>query len=140
MKQYPVADWAFIGHSEGAVSAYGAAVSNPDLGKRLVLVNALYIPTRNGAGLTGLNWDTLAGKLLFVHHADDPCQYTPYRSAKAYAEKTSSPLLTVRGGSEGRGDSCHSWTAHGLPGMEQQTFAVVKTWITTGMAPASIGP
>jgi hypothetical protein len=140
MKQYPVADWTFIGHSEGAVSAYGAAVPNLDIVKHLALVSSVFVPTKNGAGISGLDWDMLANKLLFVHHEEDPCQYTPYRSAKQYAEKANSPLLTVRGGSEGRGDACRAWSEHGLPGMEQQTLSAIKTWSRTGVVPATIGP
>jgi predicted esterase len=140
MKQYPVADWTFVGHSEGAVSAYGAGVPNLDLVNRLVLVSSVFVPTKNGPGISGLDWDMLNKRLLFVHHENDPCQYTPYRSAKQYAEKTGSPLLTVRGGTEPSGDPCRALSEHGLPGMEQQTFEAIRTWSRAGDVPATVGP
>lgn len=140
MKQYPVADWTFVGHSEGAVSAYGAAVPNLDKVKRLVLISSVIYPTRNGPGLSALDWDMLAGRLLWVHHADDPCEHTTYGAAQKFAADTHSPLLTVRGGSEGHGDPCRAGSIHSLPGMEKPTFDAIKTWIKTGTAPASVGP
>lgn len=140
MKQYPVADWTFVGHSEGAVSAYGGAVPNLDKVKRLVLISSVIYPTRNGPGLSALDWDMLAGRLLWVHHTDDPCDHTPYSAAQKFAADTHSPLLTVRGGSEGHGDPCRAGSIHSLPGMEKATFDAIKTWIKTGTAPASVGP
>lgn len=140
MKQYPVADWTFVGHSEGAVSAYGAGAPNLDVVNRIVLVSSVFVPTKNGPGISGLDWDMLNKRLLFVHHENDPCQYTPYRSAKQYAEKTGSPLLTVRGGTEPSGDPCRALSEHGLPGMEQQTFEAIRTWSRAGDVPATVGP
>ncbi|MDE2599284.1 MAG: hypothetical protein KGL40_06635 [Rhodocyclaceae bacterium] len=140
MKRYPVADWTMIGHSEGAVSAYAAAVANLDLTRHVALVSALYLPTRNGPALSGLDWRMLSGRLLFVHHESDACQYTPYLSARQFAADTGSPLLTVRGGSGQRGDACRTWSAHGLPGMEEAALGAVKTWSRTGTVPATVGP
>ena len=140
MKQFPVAAWTMVGHSEGAVSAYGAAVANLDLVKHVALLSSVFVPTRNGPGISGLDWNMLGGRLLFVHHENDPCQYTPYRAAQSYAAETGSPLLTVRGGSAERGAACRAWSAHGLPGMEEATLAAIKTWSRTGAVPASVGP
>ncbi|HTJ97619.1 MAG TPA: hypothetical protein VL381_09125 [Rhodocyclaceae bacterium] len=138
-KIYPVADWTFVGHSEGAVSAYGAAVGNLEQAKRVVLISSVFVPTKNGPGISGLDWDMLAGRLLFVHHEEDPCQYTPYRSAKQYAVSTNSPLLTMQGG-ENRGDACRAYSYHGFPGLEAATFAAIQTWIKTGTVPATVSP
>lgn len=140
MKQYPVADWTVIGHSEGAVSAYGASVANLDLVGHVALVSSVFIPTRNGPGISALDWGMLRGRLLFVHHENDPCKYTPYRSAQQYAADTGSPLLTVRGGSEEKGEACRAWSAHGLPGMEQAVLTAIRTWSRTGTVPATLGP
>lgn len=140
MKQYPVADWTMIGHSEGAVSAYGASVNNLDLVKHIALVSSVFVPTRNGPGISGLDWDMFKGRLLFVHHENDSCKFTPYRSARQYAADTGSPLLTVRGGDEEKGDACRAYSAHGLPGMEQQVLSAIKTWSRTGNVPATVGP
>jgi hypothetical protein len=129
-----------IGHSEGAISAYGASVANLDLVKHVALVSALYLPTRNGPGLSGLDWSMLSGRLLFVHHEHDTCQYTPYSYAKEYSSKTQSPLLTVRGGEGFSGDACRAWSEHGLPSMEQATLTAIRTWSRTGTVPATVGP
>lgn len=140
MQQYPVAHWTLIGHSEGAISAYAVAAANLDLSRHVALVSALYLPTRNGPGLSALDWEMLSGRLLFVHHENDSCQYTPYRSARKYAADTGSPLLTVRGGSAESGQACRAWSAHGLPGMEAATLTAIKIWSRTGTVPESIGP
>lgn len=140
MKRYPVADWTVIGHSEGAVSAYGIAVANLDLVGHVALVSSVFVPTRNGPGISALDWSMLRGRLLFVHHENDPCKYTPYRSAQAYAADTGSPLLTVRGGSEEKGEACRAWSAHGLPGMEQAVLTTIRGWSRTGAIPTTLGP
>jgi hypothetical protein len=137
-RRFHVSDWTFVGTSEGSVSAYQAARLNPSLAQRLILTSSLFLPSRNGPGLSGVSWDVPLPRLLWVHHENDPCDYTPYREAKRYAEKTHSPLVTVHGGGPGRGKPCEAHSAHGYEGVERETVAAMRTWVRTGKAPADV--
>ncbi len=139
-RQYKVDSWTFVGTSEGSVSAFHAARMNPLLARRTILTASLFQSTRNGPGLASVAWGELASELLWVHHEDDPCSYTSYRDARAYAQKTRKPLITVRGGGPGRGASCEAFTAHGFVGVESETVGAMLSWVTTGMVPADVKP
>jgi alpha-beta hydrolase superfamily lysophospholipase len=45
-RRFPVAEWTFVGTSEGSVSALHAARMNPDVVRRLILTASLFVPTR----------------------------------------------------------------------------------------------
>ncbi len=137
-RRHGVEDWTFVGTSEGSVSAYHAARQNPDLARRLILTASLFQTSRIGPGLSGVSWEGLQGRLLWVHHEADPCEYTAYKDAKRFAEKSRSPLLTVRGGDPGRGDACMAYTAHGFVGMEQQTVEAMRQWVKSGAIPPDV--
>src|SRR5688572_2993572 len=79
--RFPVESWTFVGTSEGSVSAFHAARMNPQLARHLILTASLFEPGRNGPGLAGARFDPLAAPLLWVHHAEDPCRFTPYHQA-----------------------------------------------------------
>lgn len=138
-QRYPVAQWTFVGTSEGSISAFHAARMNPGVA-RLILTASLFTPSRNGPGLSGIAWDELKRPLLWVHHENDPCQYTQYRDARRHAQITNSPLVTVRGGGPWRGDACAAFTAHGFVGAERETVQAMRSWIKTGAVPPDIGP
>jgi hypothetical protein len=137
-KKYGVQDWTFVGTSEGSVSAFHAARMNPQLARRLILTSSVWGPTRNGAGLSDADWQALKAPLLWVHHEDDPCQFTAYRQAQQHAEKTRSPLLSVRGGGPPKGGACQAFTAHGFVGVERAVVQAVRSWVKTGAVPADI--
>lgn len=137
-QQVSVAHWTFVGTSEGSVSAFHAARMNPRRAQRTILTAALFQATRNGPGLASVAWGELAGELLWVHHADDPCSYTAYRDARAYAQKSRKPLVTVRGGGPGRGAACEAFTAHGFVGVERETVEAMRSWVKTGVVPADV--
>jgi len=139
-RRYGVSDWTFVGTSEGSVSAYHAARMNPRLARRTILTASLFSPSRNGPGLSGATWDDFPGKLLWVHHEDDPCQYTSYREAKAFAQRSRAPLVTVRGGGPGRGGECQPFRAHGFVGGEPATVRAMRSWVKTGAVPADVRP
>src|SRR5437773_5315543 len=90
--RYPVAEWTFVGTSEGSMSAFHAARMNPQLAKRVILTSSVWGPTNNGPGLSTAKWDQVSTQILWVHHEDDPCQFTSYSRAKRFAELTRSPL------------------------------------------------
>jgi len=137
-RRYPVEDWTFVGTSEGSVSAFHAARMNPRLARRTILTSSLFQSTRNGPGLSWVNWADLAADLLWVHHEADPCAYTSYRDARQFSQKSRKPLLTVRGGGPGRGGACEAFTAHGFVGVEPQTVIAMRSWVKTGVVPADM--
>jgi hypothetical protein len=139
-RRYRVEDWTFVGTSEGSVSAYHAARMNPRLARRTILTSSLFQATRNGPGLSDAKWDGFPGSLLWVHHEDDPCQYTSYRDAREFARRSGKPLVTVRGGGPGRGGACQAYTAHGFVGVEVPAVRAMRSWVKTGAVPADVAP
>ena len=130
--RYGVREWTAVGTSEGSVSAFHAARLNPQLFQRLILTASVFSRSRNGPGLSDVRWGDVSIPLLWVHHVDDPCVYTTYRSAEDHAALTKAPLISVRGGEGARGKSCEAYTAHGFVGVEAATVAAMKDWIKTG--------
>jgi hypothetical protein len=133
--RFPVESWAFVGTSEGSVSAFHAARMNPQLARRVILTASVFEPGRNGPGLAGASFGELAAPLLWVHHADDPCRFTPYHQARRYAERTMSPLLTVQGGGPEKGDPCQAFSHHGFVGREREVVLAMRAWVKTGELP-----
>jgi hypothetical protein len=86
-KRYGVGEWTFVGTSEGSISAFHAARMNPRSAKRVILTSSVFSAGANGPGLTGANFGELSTPLLWVHHRDDPCQFTQYRDASATPRK-----------------------------------------------------
>lgn len=136
--KYSVADWTFVGTSEGSVSAFHAARMNPGWVKRVILTSSVWGPTRNGNGLSDADWAALKAPLLWVHHENDPCQFTSYREARGYAAKTRSPLVTVRGGGPEKGGACQAFTAHGFVGVERAVVRAMRAWVRSGTVPADV--
>jgi hypothetical protein len=133
--RFRVESWAFVGTSEGSVSAFHAARMNPQLARRLILTASVFEPGRSGPGLAGASFGELAAPLLWVHHADDPCRFTPYHQARRYAERTMSPLLTVQGGGPEKGDPCQAFSFHGFVGREREVVLAMRAWVKTGEVP-----
>jgi len=139
-RRFPVADWTFVGTSEGSVSAFHAARMNPALALRVILTASVFRAGRSGPGLSGVAWDELKAKLLWVHHEDDPCDYTLYSEAQRHAKKTGAPLITVRGGGPASGPACMARTQHGFIGAERATVHAMRAWVKEGSAPAEVRP
>lgn len=134
--RYKVADWTFVGTSEGAVSAFHAARMNPARIRRLIQTASVFRASRNGPGLSGIDLADLPAATLWVHHEDDPCAFTTYRDAKDFAARSGKPLLTMRGGGPGRGGACEPYTAHGFVGVERETVRAMLAWVRSGALPA----
>lgn len=139
-RRYTVKDWTLVGTSEGSVSAFHVARMNPALAQRLILTSSLFHASGHGPGLTGVNWDEMKTRLLWVHHEDDGCRFTPHRTARQYAEMTRAPLVTVRGGDPGRGSPCEAFSQHGFVGIERDTVLAMRLWVKTGAVPADVAP
>jgi hypothetical protein len=138
-RRFPVEEWTFVGTSEGSVSAFYAARVNPQLARRVILTASVFKASRSGLGLSVADWSELKAPLLWVHHEDDPCEYTSYFDARRFAAKSRSPLVTVRGGGPGRGGACEAFTAHGFTGVEPETVAAMQSWVKTGRVPEDVG-
>jgi hypothetical protein len=138
-RRFPVAEWTFVGTSEGSISAFHAARMNPKLARRVILTSSVWGPIRSGPGLSNASFAGLTAPLLWVHHEDDPCEYTSYREAKRYAEKTMSPLVTARGGGPEKGGACQAFSAHGFVGVEREVVLAMRSWVKTGAVPLDVG-
>lgn len=138
-RSYGVSDWTLVGTSEGSVSAFHVARMKPDLARRLILTSSLFLAGGHGPGLSGTRWDGITARILWVHHEDDGCRFTPYRDAQRYAGITRSPLVTARGGGPARGSPCEAFSQHGFIGLERETVLAMRTWVKTGVTPADVG-
>lgn len=76
--------------------------------------------------------------VLWVHHKDDPCRWTQHFRVRNYAEETKTPLVTVTGAGDVRGNPCDAFTQHGFVGMEIKTIKAILSWIRTGQVPPDV--
>ncbi|MSQ64273.1 MAG: hypothetical protein EXR33_10670 [Betaproteobacteria bacterium] len=139
-RRFGVGDWTFVGTSEGSVSAFHAGRMNPTIARRVILTASVVRAGRSGPGLSAVQFGDLKSRLLWVHHEDDPCEYTTYAMAKALAQRSGAPLVTARGGGPGSGDPCMARTAHGFVGVEKEAVLAMQSWIKTGAVPADVKP
>ena len=137
-RKFGALDWTFIGTSEGSVSAAHAGRMLPADAKRVVLTSSVVSPSQRGRGVEVSDIRQIKIPLLWVHHRDDPCKYTQYSRVRSYAEQTKTPLVTVTGASQRRGDPCQAYTEHGFVGMEIKTIKAILSWIRTGQVPADV--
>ena len=121
-----------VGTSEGSVSAYYAARALGQANVKVIFTSSLFNNSKNSPGLASLDFDDFKIPILWVHHVADPCQWTPYWQAKRYADKTRSPLITVKSSDQGRGDPCAAFSPHGYIGVEAQTVLAMKNWVING--------
>ena len=136
--RYGPLDWIFAGHSEGSVSAAHAARMLPADAKRVVLTASVVTQNPRGRGLSADDIARVKSPVLWVHHRNDPCQYTPYRTVRRYAEQTKTPLLSVSGAHYPRGQPCMPFTEHGFVGMEAKTIKAILSWIRSGSVPGEV--
>ena len=126
-KRFGNAPVFLVGTSRGTISAAAAGSMLSDGIAGVVLTATLFNAARSGPGLSGFDFTTIRAPLLFVHHVDDGCAYTPYRSAKSLAAKF--PLITVQGGEPARSDPCEAFSAHGFLGKEKETVEAMVNWM-----------
>ena len=128
-KRYGALPFHIIGTSEGSVSAYYAARALQREGDRVVFTASLFLSSRNAVGLATMDMKAVTVPALLVHHADDPCSYTPYTAAKSMAQRTGYPLITVRHANAGSGPACNAQTPHGFIGVESETVSAIDAWL-----------
>jgi hypothetical protein len=128
-KRYPALPLFVVGTSRGTVSAAALARRMPDAFAGTVLTATLFSAgNRPGQqGLSGFDFASIKTKLLFAHHKQDGCSYTPYRSASALAAQF--PLISVSGGLPAKSTPCEAMSEHGFLGRESETVEAIVNWM-----------
>ncbi len=139
-KTYGPLPLVVVGTSEGSISAYYAARALAPADVKVIFTSSLFNSSRTSTGLAALDFDDFKIPMLWVHHADDPCTWTPYWQAKRHAEKTHAPLITVRSNFPARGDPCMARSQHGYIGVETETVLAMKNWVISGEAKDLVVP
>jgi hypothetical protein len=126
-KRYPSLPVFLVGTSRGTVSA-------ASLGRRLgkavdgvVLTATLFLASKKVPGLSGFDFASIPSPLLFVHHVDDACAYTPHSSARRLSDRY--PLISVSGGLPPQSQPCDALSAHGFLGREAETVGAIAKWM-----------
>jgi pimeloyl-ACP methyl ester carboxylesterase len=131
-KRFPGLPLFLVGTSRGSTSAaalgtrFGPEVSG------VVLTSTMLRPAgakskEPGPGLSGFDFSTIKGLVLFVHHVSDQCGSTPYGDAARLADKY--PLISVFGGRAPESGPCDPFSAHGYFGKESETVEEIVNWM-----------
>lgn len=91
----------------------------------------------HGLPMWDFDWSTAHVDQLFVHHQDDPCPLTQYRSVAA--RRGSIPLITVQGSKGGRGEPCEAFSQHGFVGRERLVMLAIGDWIASRKVTETVG-
>jgi pimeloyl-ACP methyl ester carboxylesterase len=91
----------------------------------------------HGLPMSAFDWTAIKIDQLFVHHKDDPCDLTRYRSV--VARKGAAPLITIQGSKGSRGDVCAAYSAHGFVGRERSTMLAIVDWILNRKVRETVG-
>lgn len=125
-----------VGTSRGTISAAAAGSRLDKAIEGVVLTASIFLATRRQPGLSGFNFGSIPSPLLFVHHVNDGCAYTPYSSAKQLADRY--PLVTVSGGLPPRSKPCDAMSEHGFLGREAATVEAIAKWMLKQPYPREI--
>jgi hypothetical protein len=139
-KKYGKLPLVIVGTSEGSVSAYFVAKALSSENIKVIFTSSLFNSSNNSFGLASLDFDDFNAPMLWVHHANDGCRFTPFWQARRHAEKTGAPLITVNASDTGRGGPCEAFSQHGYAGAEEQTVRAMKNWVVNGIATDVIMP
>ena len=125
-----------VGTSRGTISAASA-------GKRLgpgvdgvVLTSTPFLASRRQPGLSGFDFSSIPVPLLFVHHVDDGCDYTPHSMAKRLADRY--PVVSVSGGLPPQSKPCEAMSPHGFLGREADAVDAIARWMLKQPHPLEI--
>lgn len=131
-QRFPGVPLFLVGTSRGTISAgaLGARLGVEVAG--VVMTSSMFRPApRNskepGPGLSKFDFATIHVPLLFVHHASDQCESTPYGDAARLADKY--PLISVIGGSPPQSGPCDAFSQHGFLGREAETVEQMANWM-----------
>lgn len=131
-KRFPGTPLFLVGTSRGSVSAaaLGARLTGQIAG--VILTATMFQPAGRksnepGPGLSGFDFASIKAPVLFVHHAGDQCEVTPYSDAARLVDRY--PLVTVFGGSAAQSGRCEAFSQHGFYGKEAETVAEIVNWM-----------
>jgi hypothetical protein len=134
--RYPGLPVFLVGTSRGTISAASA-------GKRLgpgvdgvVLTATTFLATRRQPGLSGFDFSSVPAPLLFVHHVEDGCDYTPHSAARRLADRF--PVVSVSGGLPPQSKPCEAMSPHGFLGREADTVDAIVKWMLKQPYPLEI--
>lgn len=91
----------------------------------------------HGLAMWEFDWSAARVDQLFVHHHDDPCPLTQYRSIAA--RRGNIPLITVEGAKGVRGEPCEAFSQHGFVGRERPVMLAIGEWIATRKVTETVG-
>ncbi len=128
-KRYSSLPFFVVGTSRGTVSAASLGRRMPDAVAGVVLTATLFLGGKRPGqqGLSGFDFASIKPRVLFAHHRQDGCAYTPYRGASALA--TRFPLISVSGGLPPQSEPCQAMSEHGFLGRESETVEAIANWM-----------
>ena len=128
-KRYPGLPVFVVGTSRSTVSAAHLARALEGEIAGAVLTSSYFY----GGGramtpiLASFDWSKVKLPLLFAHHADDGCTWTPYRDAARLGQRFA--LITVHGGKPAESGPCDPLAQHGFYGKEPETVDAIAAWM-----------
>ena len=125
-----------VGTSRGTVSAAYAGAALESRIDGVVLTSSMFNAARSGPGISTFDYGTLRSRLLFVHHVDDGCEYTPHHMAESKARGRT--LISVHGGQPPKSGPCDPFSPHGFFGVEGPTVRAIVGWMLRGEAPGRV--
>jgi len=134
--RYPGLPVFLVGTSRGAISAASAGRRLGPVVDGVVLTSTPFLATRRQPGLSGFDLSSIPVPLLFVHHVDDGCDYTPYSAAKRLADRY--PVVSVSGGLPPQSKPCEAMSPHGFLGREAETVDAIAKWMLKQPYPREI--
>lgn len=126
-RRYPNARIVALGTSASVTGVAHLAKNLPGKIDAVVLTSS--VTTSNfRIGMWGIgrfDFTAIKQPLLFVHHRDDGCFYSPYHGVA----KLGYPLITVIGQDPPLSDACQARSAHGYLGREARVAAAIRAWV-----------
>lgn len=81
--------------------------------------------------LTQFDYAAIQIPQAFIHHVEDPCPVTQYGYIQSVSQKYKVPLISVRGGSDFRGQPCMAFSQHGFRNKEVVVMRHVLKMLNT---------
>jgi hypothetical protein len=125
-----------VGTSRGTLSAASAGKHRGSGVDGVVLTATVFLASRRQPGLSGFDFSSIPVPLLFVHHVDDGCDYTPHSAAKRLADRY--PVVSVSGGLPPQSKPCEAMTPHGFLGREADAVDAIAKWMLKQPYPLEI--
>jgi pimeloyl-ACP methyl ester carboxylesterase len=116
-----------VGTSRGAISAAAAGSRLGQAVDGVALTATPFLASKRQPGLNGFDFSSIPVPLLFVHHVDDGCDYTPYSAAKRLADRY--PVVSVSGGLPPQSKPCEAMSPHGFLGREVDAVEAIAKWM-----------